>query len=295
MDYSIDALFDIMRTAPPYPGHYDGRGIVISAGGPYLPSAYLAVRSLREAGSRLPIQLWYLGAAELPQPLHPLFSAHGVELVDALQVQKIFPTSSLSGWQTKPYALHHSRFREVLSFDADNLALSNPDLLFETEIYKQQGALFWPDFPATPNDYWAIKARAWELLRLTPKNGAELESGQLIVDKQRCWHALSVALHMNEQADYFYTHCTYGDKDTYALAWDLMKIPVPVIPHRPRPLEDSVRLQFDATGRELFQHSRKWVLPADKNPQLPSYRLQEKCFGWLREFERGFNAITRSE
>jgi hypothetical protein len=65
----------------------------------------------------------------------------------------------------------------------------------------------------------------------------------------------------------------------------LTKDPYYVVPHRPKLLEDMVRIQFAPDGSELFQHSRKWVLPSEKNPTFTSYQRESDCKAWLREFE----------
>lgn len=46
----------------------------------------------------------------------------------------------------KAAAIINSRFNEVLYLDADNSVARNPEYLFEEPMYKERGALFWPDF-----------------------------------------------------------------------------------------------------------------------------------------------------
>ena len=50
-------------------------------------------------------------------------------------------------------------------------------------------------------------------------------------------------------------------------------------------LEEFVRWQHAPDGAPLFQHSRKWLLPAARNGHLPSFRLERECTAWLVEFE----------
>jgi len=38
-------------------------------------------------------------------------------------------------------------FSEVLYLDSDNIPLTDPSYLFDHEVYKRHGAVFWPDFP----------------------------------------------------------------------------------------------------------------------------------------------------
>src|SRR3569833_1910992 len=46
----------------PYPGGYEGRGIVMCAGGlGYFTCCWVAIMALRRLGCRLPVELWYVG------------------------------------------------------------------------------------------------------------------------------------------------------------------------------------------------------------------------------------------
>jgi len=285
MTYSRETLDAYLRNPPPNPGTFRGRGIVISAGAFFLISGYVAVRSLRAAGCGLPIQLWHLGPQELPDAFRAPFEKYGVEFVDSHEVLKKHPMRSLGGWQNKPFAIAHSPFEEVLSIDADNVALADPAPLFDFPDYRTHGQIFWPDFPFEEANKWTIKPFAWEFLGLPPRTGAELETGQLMVNKAVCWEPLMLAYHMNEHPEFYYERCCYGDTATYRFAWELLGRRPYVIPHRPHMLEEFVRWQHAPDGAPLFQHSRKWMLPTARNGHLHSFRLERECMEWLVEFE----------
>jgi alpha 1,2-mannosyltransferase len=273
-----------MNNVPPLP-RFEGRGIVTSAGGRYLPSVYVGIRSLRHFGCELPIQLWYLGAEELPPPFVPILAKYGVECIDSFKVREQHPFPNLGGWQNKIFSILHSTFEEVLFFDADNFALANPDFLFELPQYLACNNLFWPDFLPSGDEKWIIKPYAWEFLGLQPRTGAELESGQLVVNKSQCWEALSLARHMNERADFYYERCTYGDKDTFTLAWAVLGKPMEVIAQRPKLVPPGIRLQHSPDGSMLFQHSRKWQMPPFENRFVRNYLMEDEALAWLEELE----------
>ena len=292
MSYDVSQLTYLLNNPPPFPSHaYSGRGIVISGGGSYLPSTYIAIKSLRHFGCQLPIQLWHLGQRELPEVLCPLFKNLGVELIDSFEVQKKYPFKNLGGWQNKPFAIVHSPFKEVFSFDADNFALKDPTFLFDLPQFKKYGAIFWPDFISDEHQYWNIKPKAWDILNLTPQTDAELEAGQVLINKEMCWREIIGVLHMNENSEFYYEHCSYGDKDTYTFSWALCNREFYKIPHRPILLEDMIRVHFDPDRDGLFQHSRKWVFPTGKNPRIASYQHEDMSKEWLREFEAAFKAL----
>lgn len=291
MTYTRETLDAHLRAMPRRPATFRGRGIVISAGAFYLMSGYVAVRSLRAAGCRLPIQVWHLGPEEMPDGVRPLFEAHGVECVDSHEVRKTHPMRVLGGWQNKLLSIAYSHFAEVLSFDADNVALADPEPLFADPGYRAHGQIFWPDFLFEQANEWTIKPFAWEFLGLPPKSGAELESGQLLIDKSTCWEPLMLAFHMNEYPEFYYERCTFGDKDTYRLAWEYLRRPAYVVPKRPEMLEDPIRIQHTPDGKALFQHSRKWLLPLARNEHLAGFRLEKECLAWLAEFEAGLARV----
>jgi Mannosyltransferase putative len=222
-----------------------------------------------------------------------LFIAEGVEPVNANEIRKIHPMRIWGGWQSKPYSILYSPFREVFSFDADNIALLNPELLFNTPEYQQYGSMFWPDFYSDKWEYWMIKPEAWSLLGLEPQKNVEIETGQVLIDKERNWEALCIAFHFNENSDFYYEKCTYGDTDTYTLAWMMLNKQRYVVPHQPKLLEHMVRIHYTPTGENLFQHSRKWVLPTKDNAHLPTYLRENQCLEWLQVFEDTFLQAQR--
>jgi Mannosyltransferase putative len=88
--------------SPFYPGHYSGRGIVIAGGGPkYTPSAWVNVCKLRHLGCKLPIELWYLGDAEMDPYTERLFGDLGVKCINAREVERTIPARVLCGWELR--------------------------------------------------------------------------------------------------------------------------------------------------------------------------------------------------
>jgi hypothetical protein len=269
-----------------YPdGRYEGRGIVICAGGARLfTCAWVLVGILRRAlGCQLPIQLWHLGPEEIGPPMQALMEAQGVEVVDALAVALRHPMRRLGGWEMKPYAIIHSRFREVILIDADNVPAIDPTALFDWPEFAATGALFWPD---------VVRLRAdnaiWELCGIPHRNAPTFESGQVVVDKQRCWQALQLTLFMNEHSDLYYRH-VYGDKDTFLMAWLRLGQPFAMTPHPPAFLSEAL-YQRDFQGRTVFQHrtNSKWTY-GGQNPRLPGFQHEEACFALLEELQEAWN------
>ena len=63
---ALEKLNEAVAAVRPYPGSFEGRGIVIPGGGArYFPCAWICIRTLREQGCCLPIELWHLGPDEM--------------------------------------------------------------------------------------------------------------------------------------------------------------------------------------------------------------------------------------
>lgn len=268
-----------IASIPPYPGNFTGRGIVICGGGvTYFTCAWVCIRMLRRLGCSLPIQLWHLGARELDARMAALIAPFQVTCVDATEVRKRQPARILNGWELKPYSLLHSPFKEILLLDADNVVITNPEFLFETPQFLQTGAIFWPDLGRLgPN------RPIWELCGVPFGDEPEFESGQLVVDKERCWRPLSLAMWYNEHSDFYYRF-VHGDKETFHLAFRRLRQPYAMPPFPVQHLDGVVMCQHDFQGRRVFQHRNlsKWRLFAD-NQNIADFWNEGECLTYLAE------------
>jgi alpha 1,2-mannosyltransferase len=244
-----------VNNAPEYPSDlYAGRGVVIPAGGTYyLINAYINVHLLRESGCTLPIEIWYIGKKEIHPPIMKAIEKLKVVYKD---VTEYFPYP-IKGYEVKVHAIAASSFKEVLLLDADNVVLQNPEFLFNTEEYRETGALFWPDIQSLEKNN-----TLWNILELPPQKVRAQESGQLLIDKERCWLPLQLCIHMNKNSAFYYKH-VLGDKDTFQLSWRTLNVPYYMCPHVPGILKRSDtdrscglgQIQRDGFGNPLFCHT----------------------------------------
>jgi hypothetical protein len=273
------------RTMPDYPGGYEGRGIVVCGGGvKYFAGAWVCINMLRRLGCSLPVQLWHLGRKEMDSRMKALVAPLGVECVDATRVRQKFPARILQGWELKPYALLHSPYREVLLLDADNVPVINPAFLFHTPEFRATGAIFWPDYP---QDAGKKALAIWRCFGLRRPDELEFESGQIVLDKQRCWRALYLAWWINDNSDFFYRHL-HGDKETFHLAFRKLNIAYSLIQKPLAPLR-GVMCQHDALGRRIFQHrnAEKWDLFFNK--RIKGFRWEKQCHAYLSDLRRAWD------
>jgi len=280
-----------VRSIPPCPDRYSGRGVVICGGGvKYFTNAWVCINMLRRLGCRLPIQLWHLGRKELDERMKAMIAPLGVECMDACKVRKKSPVRLLSGWALKPYAILHSPYREVLFLDADNVPVVNPEFLFDTPQFQRTGAIFWPDYDRKKNEKASV---IWKSCGLRPPNEPEFESGQIVVDKLRCWPALCLTLWFNENSDFYYQY-VHGDKETFHLAFRKLKKSYGLVPRAIHALQGTM-CQHDFAGRRVFQHRNtdKWDLfPLNKS--VPDFWFEQECRDYLAQLRSRWDGRMRS-
>jgi len=240
---------------------------------------------LRRLGCALPIQLWHLGAKEMDGRMQALVAPLGVECVDAFKSRKKYPVRRLHGWELKPYAILHCRFREVLFLDADNVPVVNPEFLFDTPRYQASGAIFWPDYEAGKNEKLTA---IWRSCGMRQPDEPEFETGQIVVDKRRCWRALRLSLWFNEHSDFYYRYL-HGDKETFHLAFRKLKQSYALVPTPIHRLEGTM-CQHDFDGRRIFQHRNtdKWDLFLH-NKRVGDFWFEQECRHYVRQLRRAWD------
>jgi hypothetical protein len=267
-------LFEFNKAAEktyPYPdGRFSGRGIVICGGDKYFPCLWVCLQMLKKVGCALPIELWHF-ENEITADQQELLDLLSVQCVNATEKRKEYPARILNGWELKAYAILHSSFEEVLLLDADNMPVRNPDFLFSCEQFKETGAIFWPDF-----NMLAESRAIWKLTGVAYQKEPEFESGQIVVDKKRCWAALNLTMYLNEHSDFFYKHI-HGDKETFHFAWRKLGQKYAMPSKRVGDLGGYCMLQHDFEGRRLFQHrnNNKWNFGF--NPTHPDFMFEKDC------------------
>lgn len=133
-------------------GLYKGDGIVFVGGGKFNWLTLLAIRSLRGAGCKLPIEVIIPTLEEYESDVcDRLFAAMDTKCIHLPTVlfgdDKEFANRfSFKGYQYKPLAILLSSFENVLLLDSDNIATYNPAHLFTSEPFLSNGLIVWPDY-----------------------------------------------------------------------------------------------------------------------------------------------------
>ncbi|MFT5822255.1 MAG: alpha 1,2-mannosyltransferase [Crocinitomix sp.] len=267
-----------VETIPKYPDKYKGKGIVICGGGPvYFTCAWININMLRKKGCKLPIELWYL-EGEITDEL--------IEQLNTLDVTCKNITDSgggyLSNYALKPYCVINSSFEEILFLDADNNCWTDPTFLFDTPEFEKNGAVFWPDF-------WITGKRnpIWKILGIKSDGTNEQESGQILINKKKCWKALNLCFFLNVNRRFYY-RMLLGDKDTFKLAWralntdfKMIETPVAFCGYQDQDDDcfvDVAMVQYDLKGELLFLHrnGKKWFFTEhDKKAMMEIIRYKK--------------------
>jgi hypothetical protein len=282
LENALENFERVARANPPEPPlpvpPLEGRGILITAGGPFVPSAYVVVRLLRRLGVRLPIEVWHAGEDEIPPWGRRAFETCDVSLHDVMPFCPGKTVPQMRGWPIKPAALISSKLREVLFLDADCFPLRNPEFLFESSQYREHRSLFWPDnrfHRMIPN------GTIWPLTGLTYRGDTEFETGIFAVDKQDCWPELCLAQWMNANSSFWYDH-VMGDKDTFYLSWRKRGKSYFMAPPCTR-YGAVVTRHFWVDGQPIADHrtgASKYALPKRQGPftvHLAPYKYRSKA------------------
>ena len=227
-------------------------------------NAWVLIKTLREYGCTLPIELWFMGPEEMDAEMIGLLRPLSVACVDACEVMKDFPVRRApqnKGWQLKPYSIINSAFEEVLFIDADNVPTRDPACLFDAPEYCGTGAIFWPYQEPLPRGWEHLKPEEnmWDICGIEFRVESSFETGQILVNKKECWNALRVTMHFNEHAEFDYP-LGWGDTETFHFGGRLEKQPYYMVPFAPVDERGLVMFQHDNWGHVIFQHRNgdKW-------------------------------------
>ncbi|CAK4675039.1 unnamed protein product [Aphanomyces euteiches] len=250
-----------------------------------LPSAYAAIRVIRNHGCTLPVEMWYR-PDEMQIDDNPLIA----RLVSDFNVhmREIFDSRAV-GFHTKPYAVYYSRYDQVLLLDADNMPVRDPTYLFDDPVFVEKGALFWPDYWQPPNSLFDVTSHSllWQLTQMEFISEFEQESGQVLLNRRRAKDALNKLM-------YFSTHApklidsmqlVWGDKDLFRLAWRNTSTPYHMMERPPaiggiysytkRIFCGLAMIQYDTHGDILFFHRNSIKLDGSPNQPQTITHIQQ--------------------
>ncbi|CAF1518667.1 unnamed protein product, partial [Adineta steineri] len=212
---------NFVLTIPDYPiNKYFGKGIVSSASSGFNRYGRLiaSIKLLRWLKCRLPVEIFmYRGELKV----HEIREFQSIANVT---VHVLTYNITLASRQHSPYAIKlgailQSSFEHILWLDSDNIAVRDPEYLFDLPHYTRSTAMFWPDFWATPR-----KNPIWKILDIPCRaEDYEQESGQILINKRLAWKAINLALYFT--SDQTFLRVSLGDKDACRYSWKALGTP----------------------------------------------------------------------
>ena len=245
------------------------RAILIPAGGRcmiydknapqfYFWGAYAAAWVLRSCGCTLPIQFWFLpGEMEEIEfcELHARRVAATCHVVDTTGIRCVH------GWQIKINAILQSEYQQIIHLDADNIVTRDPSYLFDCEAFRQNAAMFWMDNPNVNDFHGRIIEDQWRRTGSDRRDRInDIETGQMVIDKQRGAKALQIIKHFADRADYWEGFnggergVWYGDKTSFHMGFKLTGTPHHIQPWN-RWNAGGFYEHCDPSGQVIFQHA----------------------------------------
>jgi len=238
------------------------RGVVMPGGGKYTRIALSSILLLRHVGCKLPIQVFIDNHSEYnPHICENTFARLGVECV---VFQDLIGDTRIGTYQYKVLSIIFSPFQHVLFLDADAWPLADPAFLFDTEPYKSNGLITFPDF-------WVSTASpAFFNITGTPMNSPmerrSSESGILLYNKEIHADSLILASYFNFYGPGLYykllTQGTHGegDKETYLHAALNLGKPFYDVKEQNSILGRHIRGNFQGSGMVQHDPNDDWKL-----------------------------------
>lgn len=272
-----------------------GKSIVTTCYDGEIPSAWVLLNELKRLECKLPVEIFHR-TGELTQSQIELLES---VMPDLIKVKTITgnPKDFISryghkhGWACKIYALLESEYQENLWIDADNCPIRDPSFLFEDEEYLAKGSLFWRDMMSPDSaDQYSSTSNMWVVFNIPPNDAEPFESGQLLLDKNKCWLQFALVKYYSDNCEIYYNFG--GDKEVFKMAWQRIalkngiqpmainyqsdpNVPYGFIPYGPfhKGLVNaykkwgggSVMVQRARDGSELFNHRNLAKFKIDDN------------------------------
>lgn len=186
------------------------------------------LKHLKGLGNTLPVEVFHFPDELQAQDERADIESLGAQIVQIRGVKKI--DGAWKNFQIKGLALLQSSFSELIYLDSDNTPLRNPEVLFDSPLYEDNGrAAFWPDVTKdhATNAVWRVIGEPCSL------NEWSFESGQIVIDKAgnnglntaALWLAAGMMAHHE-----FWFRLAGGDKDTFRWAFRALDIPYAAAP-----------------------------------------------------------------
>ena len=186
---SRKAHAEVLNRLPGYPaGRFHGRGVVMLAGGRYAEFAATSLGVLRALGSTLPVEVWVKDEGEEQAGWCDELLAEGMACRRLADYVDMDNKKLRNPYSWKIMTMLFSSFREILFLDADDIPIRNMDEVFESDVYRTNGAVLWPDYwKHTGSDWLSYVTGLTEGKSEAMWEEQSVESGQILWNKETHW------------------------------------------------------------------------------------------------------------
>lgn len=198
---AFKTLFDIENAKEHEPQFTkDETAFIICGGGNYLPSLYMAVKSLREIGKwDGAIEVWYRGNDDLTFQQHidddRVYFRNIYDYVDSSLRVPLHP------FLLKYVAAKHSEYRKIFYVDGDVYFVGDVNQIVKD--IDTRGCVMFPDSRFTENVNWKMLSDYWGNDWFCAPSS--ICGGYWYLDKAKFQKQLNLMLWMNLHPEYFYT------------------------------------------------------------------------------------------
>ncbi|RCK63589.1 Alpha-1,2-mannosyltransferase MNN2 [Candida viswanathii] len=144
----VKTFGNMLPTDKEWNSYKGSSGYVLVGGGRFSWLSFLVIKQMRANGSKLPIELFIATESDYEQhfcdEVLPKYNAR-CNVFDDKLAQELSNRFNLGGYQYKMLAILSSKFENVLYLDSDNFPTRDVDYLFESDLYKENQLLLWPD------------------------------------------------------------------------------------------------------------------------------------------------------
>ncbi|BCS17884.1 alpha-mannosyltransferase [Aspergillus puulaauensis] len=245
--------------------HYipNTRGIISTAGGPYLPVLVISLRMLRRTGSELPVEVFLANDDEYePYICDVVLPSLDAQCVVLSHIFNAAPKiMEIESYQFKLFAMLFSSFEEILFLDADSFPIIQPESLFTNEPFRSRNMVTWPDFWASTVSSYFYEITSQPAPSPGKRARQSSESGEILISKRTHAKTLLLSTYYNLWGpNYYYPLLSQGaagegDKETFVAAaiavnepYYQVKTGIVAIGHNSKGhLAGSAMVQFDPT------------------------------------------------
>ncbi|KAJ3247391.1 hypothetical protein HDU78_004365 [Chytriomyces hyalinus] len=219
------------------------KGIVLSFGESGFERGLLAIQHIRKnLNCHLPIEVFYNGIQDLDTAKSQ--ALNNLKGVSARNLQDVFPgIAEDRNYHSKPYAVLAASFKHVIYLDDDVILFKSPEeIATASNIFKDYGTLFFKgrsfEFGNSRWTRWFIKSPSVAANTtgryFTNLSKDEMDASLMLFDKTRLKVVLglltSCHLNLREVREGGLDKHLQGDKETYWLSLELLRVPYKFVP-----------------------------------------------------------------